>query len=279
VLEALSRQNVPGGLFETIVVDDASSDATIDVAGRSRGARLVEATGHVGVAASRNLGIATARGDVVAFVDADCVPAHDWVQRGLRALNQLKADLLAGRIEVAVDRPSSIAFVDLTHDFDQERYVAEGFGATGNLWVRRQIIERVGPFDERLARGEDTDFCRRAVAGGARLVYVPDLVVRHPTRPLRVQVRRSFAIGTDKGARALLARAREGAYVTPQRARTRLNEAGYRPTALRMLGIRLTKNVCIRLPMAAGAIWATLRSKAPGGTWGRACRRLRHPPS
>ena len=247
------------------MVDDGSTDATADVARRRSGLRLVEAPGHVGVAASRNLGIGAARGSVIAFVDADCVPAPTWIERGLSALEEHEADLLAGHIEVSLGRRSLVGLVDLTQYFDQQRYVAEGFGATGNLWVRREAIERAGLFDERLARGEDKDFCRRAVLSGGRVIYVSDLVVTHPARRLDTQMRRSFAIGTDRGLAGLRARRREGAYVTPERVRARLLSAGYPPTISRLLILRVVREGCIRLPMALGALWAMVRSGWPSG--------------
>jgi hypothetical protein len=261
LFDALAWQTAPPGLFEVIVVDDGSSDATADVVRRHLGVRLMEAPGHVGVAASRNLGIRAARGEVLAFVDADCLPTPTWVERGLAALEELGADLLAGHIDVAVARPTPLALVDLTHYFDQQRYVAEGFAATGNLWARRQILLTAGRFDERLARGEDRELCTRAVEAGARLLYAPDVVVIHPARGVTAQVRRSFGTGTDRGLAGLRARARQGAYVTSERARARLAGAGYSPTATRMLGIRVAKNACIRVPMALGALWGALSSK------------------
>jgi glycosyltransferase involved in cell wall biosynthesis len=254
VLRALAAQTVGRELYEVVVVDDDSSDATPSVVRRSAVARLVRAPTHVGIAASRNMGVHAARGELIAFIDADCVPSESWLERGLALLDAGEADVLAGHIDVALPRASPAALADATHYYNQQRYVAEGFGATGNLWVRREILERVGPFDEHLDRSEDYDFGRRAVAAGAHLVYAPDVVVRHPARGPLELARRSYRIGTDRGLQGLAGRAGRGAYVTPARARDRLARAGIRPTRGRVLSVWAGKWLCIRLPMAAGAL-------------------------
>ena len=255
LLAALDRQTVASGVLETIVVDDGSRDATPALVRRADGVELVDAGARRGIAAARNLGVRAARAVVIAFVDADCRPEPTWIERGLAIVQRLEADILAGHIEVTIDRPSPVALLDLVHYFDQERYASEGFGATGNLWVRREVFERVGLFDERLVRGSDREFVARAVGAGFSLHYSRDVVVAHPTRSSRQQVSRAFRVGKQRGAGGLVARVREGAYVSPERMGERLERAGYQPTATRLLAIRVLKNLCIRAPMALGAIW------------------------
>ena len=257
LLDALAVQQANG--LEVIVVDDASTDATPDIVRSAGNVRLVQAGEHAGVARARNLGIRSAGGGLVAFVDADCVPSPNWAERAVAAFADLQADILAGQIDVTMARPSPVALVDLVHYYDQQRYVSEGFAATGNLWVRREVFERAGLFDERLERGEDQEFVRRAVAAGARLHYAPEVSVSHQARGLGAQVRRCFAIGTDRGVAGLRSRARSGSYVGPERYRERLAAAGLRPTRARLLSIAIARNACIRLPMALGAVWGGLR--------------------
>jgi hypothetical protein len=258
LLDALSRQTA-SGLHEVVVVDDGSEDATADVVRRAGTARLVSTGWPVGAYEARNLGIETARGGVLAFTDADCVPARDWIERGLAAFERTGADLLAGRFDAPLGhRPSAAAVIDLTHNYDQERYAAEGHSAAGNLWVRRGVIERIGAFDRGLRSGGDTEFGLRAVAAGFRLEYAPEVVVRHELiDSVWTLAKRYFRLGlgrAQRGSADVRARiARREPYVSRASMRERLLSHGHDVSALRLLWITfVVKNLCVRAPLAAG---------------------------
>lgn len=94
-LEALAAQDV-GAAYEVLVVDNASTDATAEVA-RSYGARVVPEPRR-GVCRARQTGVDAARGEIVASTDADTVPPPDWLRR-------LDATLRADPALVAVAGP------------------------------------------------------------------------------------------------------------------------------------------------------------------------------
>src|SRR5438874_11533006 len=71
--------------WETIVVDDGSSDGTVAIAERAPGGVTLLRADAAGPAAARNRGAEAARGEVLAFTDADCFPAPGWLGAGLRA--------------------------------------------------------------------------------------------------------------------------------------------------------------------------------------------------
>src|SRR5579872_2724784 len=75
------RGDVP---FEVVVVDDASTDATADVAAAG-GARVVRLEHNVGHGAAMNEGVRVAAGRFLAFTDDDCVPPADWIEQLARA--------------------------------------------------------------------------------------------------------------------------------------------------------------------------------------------------
>jgi mycofactocin glycosyltransferase len=77
-LDGLAAEGVPGPSTELIVVDDGSTDSTSAVAARP-GVRVVRGAGR-GPAAARNLGAASASGDVLVFLDADPVPESGWLE-------------------------------------------------------------------------------------------------------------------------------------------------------------------------------------------------------
>src|SRR5947207_499564 len=84
-LDAIASQRLDEP-WETIVVDDGSSDGTAGIAEGAPGDVTVLRAGAAGPAAARNRGAEAARGEMLAFTDADCFPAPGWLAAGLRAL-------------------------------------------------------------------------------------------------------------------------------------------------------------------------------------------------
>lgn len=175
-LEALASQDLDGE-YEVIVVDDGSADGTVDVVKRAGGPVRLLSDGRCGAAEARNRGVAAAQAAVLAFTDADCFPAPSWLSAGLAALEH--ADLVQGR--VAPDPESDLGPFDRTIWVEAER----GLYETANLFIRRELFERVGGFEDWLdTRGgklmaEDLWLGWRAVRAGARTAFAPDALVHH----------------------------------------------------------------------------------------------------
>lgn len=84
-LDSLARQSYPADRIEVVVLDNGSTDATPEIA-RSRGVRLeIDPVSRVG--GLRNRGAALATGEVLAFLDADCVAPPDWIASAVDALD------------------------------------------------------------------------------------------------------------------------------------------------------------------------------------------------
>jgi glycosyltransferase involved in cell wall biosynthesis len=181
LLECLERQTLPREEFEIVIGDDGSTD------GGTAGIETQD--GHVRVAfgpprnsyATRNMAVAASRGEVLAFCDADCRPEPDWLERGLAALGS--ADLVAGRFRFDVPAERTVwTLVDMDGSKDHEHQVRIGLAETANLFVRRELFDRLGGLDGSIAEYGDYEFAERAVAAGVRLAYAHDAVVWHPTR-------------------------------------------------------------------------------------------------
>jgi glycosyltransferase involved in cell wall biosynthesis len=162
---------------EVIVVDDGSSDATRALAlAAPVVTRVVRGAGE-GPGAARNAGAAAATGEVLAFLDADCVPQAGWLRAGLDALE--RADLVQGRTTPAPGEPVG--------PFDRTLWVLGAWGLfeTANLFVARELFERLGGFEPWLSPArskelaEDVWFGWRAVRAGARTAFCDEALVHH----------------------------------------------------------------------------------------------------
>jgi GT2 family glycosyltransferase len=253
LLGALRAQTVE---HELVLVDAGSTDDTAAVA-ETAGARVVAAQQR-NRSLARNVGVAAAGGELIAFTDTDCAPAPGWVEALAGCLDS--SPLASGPIRIeARPRPNLAERFDVLWRYPQERYAAAGLGTSANLGIRREAFEAVGGYDARHHHGEDTDLCLRAADAGFGLVWCPAAEVSHPAATgLRAVARRGFEHGAS---------ARRLARVYPGRAGRRYwtSPGGLfrRGAALRALtvdpvddlGVELAARVDYGARMA-GSLWA-----------------------
>jgi len=202
-LQALADQDYPSDRLEVMVIDNGSSD---DPAGVAAGFPQVRFLREPRPAAdrARNAGVRAARGQVLAFTDSDCVPRAHWIRCGVERLAQLpQPGLVAGRIEVTARDPATASLAEL-HDlvlaFQQKRCVRRShYGATANIFTRREVFEAVGPFREDY--GGDAEWGLRVYRSGRAVVYADDVRVAHPAR----ETVAALVARTRRGARELVA--------------------------------------------------------------------------
>jgi GT2 family glycosyltransferase len=190
-VDALLGQDYPADRFEVVVADNGS--AIPPGPQLPADPRLTVVREPVpGSYRARNAGLAVATGELVAFTDADCRPRPDWLRRAVAVLlAEPVADLVGGAVELVFEagRPRSAAeWHEQLHGFPQQEYLARGFAVTANLVTRREVLDRVGPFDPTLASGGDAEWCRRVRDSGGVLRYAPAAVVRHPARATRAEL-------------------------------------------------------------------------------------------
>jgi GT2 family glycosyltransferase len=181
LLAALERQTIPCSSFEVLIADDGSTDGTTDDLATADAWLRVFPGPPVNAFAARNRTAPFARSQIYAFCDSDCLPAPEWLEQGIAALE--RCDVAAGGVEFELpERPTVWTWLDMETTKDPERQVRIGNVETANFFVRREVFERIGGFDDTLPEHGDFDFGERAVASGARLAYAPKALVRHPTR-------------------------------------------------------------------------------------------------
>ncbi|MEM7709621.1 MAG: glycosyltransferase [Pseudomonadota bacterium] len=179
-LDALVPQLTPD--TDLVIADNASTEDLAPVRAAHPDLRIVPQPDR-GAAAARNAGVAATDAPGLAFLDADCVPAPDWVARA-RAIAAAGDAVTGGRIDVFDETPaprSGAEAFETVFAFDQAGYIADkGFSVTANLVTTRAVFAATGPFVPGLS--EDLDWCHRATARGYSIRYDPDLAVAHPTR-------------------------------------------------------------------------------------------------
>jgi GT2 family glycosyltransferase len=181
-LDSLEAQTF--GEFRTIVVDQNPDDLLEDVLARpALDVRRIRSA--PGLSRARNAALGQLAGDLVAFPDDDCVYPPDLLARvAERFADDASLDGLAGR---AVD---SAGHSSASWKRDAARLTELNLwnrAISFTIFLRRDLVERVGRFDERLglgspepwASGEEIDYLVRAIRAGARIEYDPSLVVLH----------------------------------------------------------------------------------------------------
>lgn len=196
-LEALENQTYPKDRYEVIVVDNGSKESIEPVVSGFTCATAARED-RPGSYSARNKGLRLARGEIIAFTDADCIPAPTWIEKGVEKLLDIPdCGLVAGRIEVFPKNPEQANAIELyecvTAFKQQGSLEVRRFGATANLFTFRSIFEDVGFFDDSLLSGGDYDWCRRVYWQGYKQAYADGACVRHPARSSLGQLHKRIA--------------------------------------------------------------------------------------
>lgn len=188
-LRALLAQTLPPDCFEVIVADDGHDDRTreqVQALAASAPVRLryLRPGDGRGPAVARNAGWRAAQGRWVAFTDDDTAPDADWLRQGLATLGR-HPDWVAAAGQVSVPRDADARRRPTDHELMTRGLETAEF-VTANAFVRRDVLERLGGFDERFRRAwrEDSDLHFRLMDAGP-VGRAPLAVVHHPVRPER----------------------------------------------------------------------------------------------
>jgi glycosyltransferase involved in cell wall biosynthesis len=183
-LNALTDQSYPAGDYEVIVVDDGSTDGTGSfLKDYSTGKNFLRffSQPNLGPSAARNLGIEKSKGEIICFVDDDCIADKNWIGSLAETYADPQVGGAGGKI-IAKDVDSLCSkYVEASRFFDNENN-AEVFIAGLNSSYRRQALCAIGGFDPFFRFSEDVDIGTRIRISGYKLRYVPDAIVFHNHR-------------------------------------------------------------------------------------------------
>lgn len=186
-LEAVQKKSPDA---EIIFVDNGSQDDSVTLIERfchlRPNARLLTEKKR-GFAEPLNRGLAEAKGKTILFLDADALPAPNWVMEMEKALAH--AEIAVGETKSQLTgraTPYGQVSLALFVRHSQLAAHAEGYafpwGPTCNLGARRSVFERVDLFSPEAGGAFDMDWCWRAVLQGAKLTYAPQAKVNHKRR-------------------------------------------------------------------------------------------------
>lgn len=202
-LVALRAQTHPA--FEVVVVDNASTDGTLEMVRRVHpDVRLLAPGANRGYARSINAGVAASKGDTLVFLPDDVITDPTYVAELVAALETTRASIVGGvllewpetsRINYAgasLSRALRLRFErDHLPEGDAPREVT--FVPGGNLAIRRHTFDALGGFDEDYASFfEDVDLCVRAMRTGHRLALAPRARAYHLSHPSAPNAYRAF---------------------------------------------------------------------------------------
>ena len=171
---------------EVLVVDNGSTDGTRDVVREYPTVQLLVESEIRGPSAARNAGAQVARGDILAFTDADCVVTAAWLEEALPRFLDCGVVGVGGAIEGVAPQNAIQQWMNDRRILDQEAALhnpIKPYLQTANAFFRRQAVLEVSGFDPSLPYGEDCDLSWRIQeATGGRLDYAAAALVYHDHR-------------------------------------------------------------------------------------------------
>ncbi len=206
LFQSLRQLNYPKDKLELIIVDGGSTDQTVTLA-KNFGAKVLSNTRKIRGAGCK-IGVAKAKGQLVAFTDADCVVPKNWLKDLLPFFNQKEVASVGGpNVTPKDDTPFAKAAGEVVTLLTRpgSRYGYQGHQVTEiyhnpgcNVLYLKKAILKVGNFNPRLLTCEDEELDFRLLQAGYRLLFTPQVVVDHYRRPtykkIFIQAYR-FAIG------------------------------------------------------------------------------------
>jgi glycosyltransferase involved in cell wall biosynthesis/GT2 family glycosyltransferase len=180
-LDALAKNDFPKNAFEVIVVDNGSTDRTIEIVKSFENVLSLKliTLKNAYISGLRNRGAVAARGKFLAFLDADCLAPSNWLSNAFCRLGDSHAGIVGAHYGI----PDESTWVGRAWCQDIEKVGDVSYVPAGDLLVNRQKFFAVGAFDESIQTNEDFELCERSRAAGLSVQSYPDLKVTHLGTP------------------------------------------------------------------------------------------------
>lgn len=173
-LKSLSQQTIDRDRYEIIVVDNGSTDRTVEIAKIYADFVLIKNKGNVG--AVRNYGVSKSNSSNIICTDADCLFSENWIERGLHLLKENKNSVFGGGLK----SPADASWVEKKWLLNPTGNAAQQKSLMGScIFIRKKDFMAVGGFEENITSGEDSDLSEKLQALGIKIVSTSELSVIH----------------------------------------------------------------------------------------------------
>jgi cellulose synthase/poly-beta-1,6-N-acetylglucosamine synthase-like glycosyltransferase len=182
-IDAILATDYPADRREILIVDNGSTDDTASVI-QSRPVRYLREPNR-GVSNARNRGIAESTGEILAFIDADCIVEPQWLTEIAQAFEDPEVGCVAGDLKHMPPRSAAERQVArMLGDWQRFAFTSKpAYAITANAAYRREVLDEIGGFDPHMTRAQDVELgLRFQERSGHRLAYAERATARHRNR-------------------------------------------------------------------------------------------------
>jgi glycosyltransferase involved in cell wall biosynthesis len=182
-LSSIEEIDYPQDHIEVIVVDNGSTDRTVEIA-KSHQAKVFIRGDGCNVSQLRNFGAKMAKNKILAFVDADCSVPSRWIWDALKFLQLSKVGAVGCWYKLPEQRTTWVESVWDIQMMGRRNLIGEvNWVPSGNFVVSKDIFFQIEGFDESLVTSEDVDICSRIIKEGYSVYSHPKLAIEHLGEP------------------------------------------------------------------------------------------------
>lgn len=185
-LNKLQDQTLSSSKFIIIIIDNGKNETLVSRLSHFNNI-TIDYESTPGSYNARNKAISLLESEYIAFTDSDCMPEPNWLENGLKKLQENKnLGLVGGNITLFYKNENQLSLAEVFEKhtaFQQQRYIEQyQFAATANMFTRKSVFEKVGLFNEELRSSGDKEWGERVYKAGYKLAYAENCIVQHPAR-------------------------------------------------------------------------------------------------